>query len=604
MKADLRKVATQALDPEFPQPDSNGAGREDGTGGDAARPLLAPPGFHRRIEELVQEFERDANGIRAQLRDLQATDPGAFLAASVEVLKTRAETRGGHYLVALMLANDLLIPALCLPSLSSREAVALARAASRIDSMVDVAVARCLADGVGAAGSYDDRAAVRLMDVLCEISSGQRILPWLMRLLRQPNEDLRSKAVLIIGRHSRSVRWLAQRLAESDTRVRANAVEALWDVDQGEVRELLESAARDADNRVAGNALLGLYRLGECAAIPDILAMAGNPSAMFRSTAAWVMGESGDSRFSEAAAAMLRDADPTVRKHAFSALGRIKEGTPRTEPELRVSGRFPAGGSKGTRRLQLAVVRRERGDPPVLLPTQIIVSEGRQNVVSYKVMVHPPPEPMSVVFVFPAAAAPADGPYTRGALACLPSKRPADLWAVVPYSPARFGDTEAERDMSALPPDFSAVPDVVSSSLKRPIERPQCTDLWSAIWRSVVSDRPAARGKRHVIVLASETIGRVAGHGLIAAMKNAGVLLQAVSTTRNPAIEDFCEQVGGVLRIAESATDAGHLVEQACLNSLARYSVTWQPITPDAASVRVRVQSPAGWGEAVIALPG
>jgi hypothetical protein len=582
----------------------NDAGREDGTGGDAARPPLVPPGFRRRIEELVQEFERDANGIRALLRDLQAEDPDAFLAASVEVLKTRAETRGGHYLVALLLANDLLIPALCWPSLSSREAVALARAASQIDSMVDVALARCLADGVGAAGSDDDRAALRLMDILSEISSGQRILPWLMRVLRHSNEDLRSRAVLMIGRHSRSVRWLAQRLAESDTRVRANAVEALWDVDQGEVRDLLESAARDADNRVAGNALLGLYRLGECAAIPDILAMAGNPSAMFRSTAAWVMGESGDARFSEAAAAMLRDADPEVRKRAFWALGRIRAATPRTEPELRVSGRFPAGASKGARRLQLAVVRREGGEPPVLLPTQIIVSEGRQNVASYKVTVHLPPEPMSVVFVFPAAAAPADAPYTLGALTCLSSKRPADLWAVVPYSPARFGDTEAERAMSALPPDFSAVPEVVSSCLKQPIEQPQCTDLWSAVWRSVASDKPAARSKRYVIVFAAETIGRVAGHGLIAAMKNAGVLVQVVSTAGNPAIEEFCERVGGILRIAESAADAGHLVEQACLNSLARYSVTWQPITPDAAPVRVRVQSPAGWGETIIALPG
>lgn len=572
-------------------------------GSDVASPRLAPPGFRRRIEELVQEFERDANGIRALLRDLQAVDPEAFLAASAEVLKTRAETRGGHYLVALLLANNLLIPALCLPSLSSREAVALARAASQIDSMLDVAVARCLAGGMGAAATDADRAAVRLMDILSEISSGQRVLPWLMRLLRHSNDNLRSKVVLMIGRRSRSVRWLAQRLAESDTRVRANAVEALWDVDHGDVRELLESAARDADDRVAGNALLGLYRLGECTAIPDILAMAGNASAMFRSTAAWVMGESGDTRFSEAAAAMLRDADPVVRKRAFWALDPIKAATPRSEPELRVSGRFPAGASEGTRRLQLAVVRREGKEPPVLLPTQIVVSEGRQNVASYKVTVHPPPEPMSVVFVFPASAAPAATSYTRGALACLSSKRPADLWAVIPYSPARCGDTEAERAMSAESPDFSAVPAVVGRSLKAPVEQPQCTDLWSAIWRAVASDKPAARGKRHLIIFAAETIGRVAGHGLIAAMKNSGVLVQAVSTAENPALGEFCEQVGGVLRIAESA-DVSHLVEQACLNSLARYSVTWQPITSDAAFVRVRLQSPAGWGEAVVALPG
>lgn len=52
------------------------------------------------------------------------------------------------------------------------------------------------------------------------------------------------------------------RLGESDPRVRANAIESLWGVDSPEARTLLSFATNDANNRVVGNALLGLYHLG------------------------------------------------------------------------------------------------------------------------------------------------------------------------------------------------------------------------------------------------------------------------------------------------------------------------------------------------------
>ena len=97
------------------------------------------------------------------------------------------------------------------------------------------------------------------MEILGEISDRILILPSLMRLLRNANPHLRSKAALMIGRGSRSLTWAKRRLTDSDTRVRANAVEALWGMDTPEARELLDAASRDGNNRVAGNAWLGLY---------------------------------------------------------------------------------------------------------------------------------------------------------------------------------------------------------------------------------------------------------------------------------------------------------------------------------------------------------
>ena len=76
-------------------------------------------------------------------------------------------------------------------------------------------------------------------------------------------------------------------LTKRDPRVRANAIEALWGSDSALARGLFREASRDVNNRVAGNALLGLYLLGDTSAVPQILKMAAQPDPLFRATAAW-----------------------------------------------------------------------------------------------------------------------------------------------------------------------------------------------------------------------------------------------------------------------------------------------------------------------------
>jgi hypothetical protein len=161
----------------------------------------------------------------------------------------------------LMVANGMLVRALCEASLSRDQALVLARAAVRVDPMADVQLARKLADSAfGQGETISD--PVRIMEILAEIADPTRVLPSLMRLLRHSNPYLRSKVVKMIGQGSRSVRWVRSKLGENDPRVRANAVEALWGVDSAEARGLLHFAASDGSNRVIGNALLGLYYLG------------------------------------------------------------------------------------------------------------------------------------------------------------------------------------------------------------------------------------------------------------------------------------------------------------------------------------------------------
>jgi HEAT repeat protein len=276
---------------------------------------------------LSKDFDGQAPENRRLIRDLAEHDWHVFYSAAVEVLKRQHDSHCGLYLIKLLIGRDLLIDALCDPALSREQATAVARAASRIDSMTDVILARFLAERGASDDTVRPAELMRLMEIMVEVSSFVRVLPALKRMARHPNPHVRSKAVLMIGRGNPASGWLQNRFAESDPRIRANTVEALWGVDSEETRGLLLAAARDDNNRVAGNALLALFRLGEDSAAPELRKMAANESALFRATSAWVMGEIADPQFAGVLARLVGDSSQMVRKRAFSALGKIAAKT-------------------------------------------------------------------------------------------------------------------------------------------------------------------------------------------------------------------------------------------------------------------------------------
>jgi hypothetical protein len=269
-----------------------------------------------------RNFDRDGGESRRLIRELSEQNKRTFYTAAVEVLKNQHDSACGLYLIKLLIGRDLLVDALCDPSLTREQVMAIARVATRIDSMTDVTLARFVADRDTADGLVPPAELMRLMEIMVEVSNFARILPALKRMARHPNPHVRSKAVLMIGRGNPAAGWLQNRLAEPDPRIRANTVEALWGVNTDEARGLLLAAARDDNNRVVGNALLALYRMGEPSAEADLRKMAENGSAAFRATAAWAMGEIADPRFTGALARLMGDASQMVRKRAFAALGK------------------------------------------------------------------------------------------------------------------------------------------------------------------------------------------------------------------------------------------------------------------------------------------
>ncbi len=547
----------------------------------------------------MEHFDRDPSNGRKLIREMLEAGREAFLDNALAVLRAQPEAPGGHYLVTLLVANELLLPALCHPSVSREQAVALARGALRVDSMADMTLAKALISG--------DQEAVadpkRLMDILDEISDGTRILPTLLRLLRHDDPHIRSKAVLMIGRGSRGVRWVERRLADENPRVRANAIESMWGLDSPDARGLLQKALQDPHNRVAGNAVLGLYLLGDCSIIPELLKMSESGAPLRRSTATWVMGETGDPRFLNAIQERLRDADPMVRRRAYWALSRIKAAAAKLAQaaEWHMAARFrpPERGSKA-RYVRLAVASADGKEVPSILPTQFLLSEDGRPVHSYQVAEREVPAAFSVAFVFPKSVGRAEPPWVEGALRALQWKRNSDLWGIAPYRPDTGGEP---AQAAAEEPVFSAGPDAIRTSFQHSGRGVPCPDLWTALWSAVKGQERLVRGENRIIIFSDAVEERSAGLELISAIITSSTLVQATSTEDNPRLEEFCRKTRGLFRRVDGEEEASRAMEQACLQLLARYEISYPPAVPEAQNLKIRAQTPSGWAEMTLAIP-
>jgi HEAT repeat protein len=549
---------------------------------------------------VVRDFDRDAVANSQRIGEILQVEPEGFYLAAIEILKKDMDSRAAQYLVTLLVSQDLLFRALCDSALDPERATALARQAYRADPTVDIRLARQLADACNSPGADGTVMAERVLKILDEISDGTRILPSLMRILRNDNPYLRSKAVLMIGRSGRSLTWL-KRVWESDTRVRANAIEAVWGIDTAEARGLLEWGARHRNNRVAGNALLGLYKLGESSPLPELVKMAGHDSPRYRRTAAWVMGETGDPRFSEVLGRMIADSDGDVRKAVFAAVGRIRTAAAQA---LSAGGWLVAGscGPKdpgtGQRRVSVAVVTADGSESPRVLPVQFMLSENGQTVWSYRVVERMAPDPKSVIFLFPRNHS--GKPSDQSGLRCLLWNRFTDLWSAVPYSGAEASPSEAAEGLEL--PSFIANASTAARTFQEAPKRTDCTGFWTAVQRAVLPGNTALRGKRHVIVLAPDEVDGNADNALISAVKASRASIQVVSTSANPLLREFCRRIDGHFHYVEDNPAIEEAISLAYLSLLARYEIRYQPVFPDAASLKLRVHTPAGWGEMTVEL--
>jgi hypothetical protein len=273
----------------------------------------------------LEMYSEDPVRSAQTLTGLIGEDPSGFVRAAAGLLNER-DNPGFQMLVQVLAGGGGVAKQLCDPDLLQKpSAIELAQKIAAIDPGLDGKLVRLL-PGRGVSGS-DNRehnlGAERILELLDAISVSNRVVPMVAHLLRHPNARLRAKVSLLIARFTRNVRTAEDRLEESDSRMRANAVEGLWGDKTSRAASVLWRAVSDLDNRVVGNALFGLYELQDQSVIAHILSMASHGNPKFRATAAWTMGQTGDPQFVQALEKLTHDLYAPVRKSAVRGIERI-----------------------------------------------------------------------------------------------------------------------------------------------------------------------------------------------------------------------------------------------------------------------------------------
>lgn len=83
---------------------------------------------------------------------------------------------------------------------------------------------------------------------------------------------------------------ILRQLQAEDGRVRANAIEALWEVQTQEAADIFREVLGDAHHRVVVNVLIGLYRQNDPSAFERLLECARHASELHRAAAVWALG--------------------------------------------------------------------------------------------------------------------------------------------------------------------------------------------------------------------------------------------------------------------------------------------------------------------------
>ncbi len=185
---------------------------------------------------------------------------------------------------ALICRNDEVVDRVCDPERCRMQlAVAISRLASSADATFEARVARRIGVCARDRGAWSYRA----LDLLGSLSTGARVLPYLVHLVSDQDRFIRSRAALLAGRAKRDVHWMRSLLNDPDPRVRANAVESLWGM---RAEAEFAAARRDYHHRVSANAVVGLHITGGGNASGQIGDLLAHRDPLFQAAGAWAAG--------------------------------------------------------------------------------------------------------------------------------------------------------------------------------------------------------------------------------------------------------------------------------------------------------------------------
>lgn len=279
------------------------------------------------VDRALEEYARRPD-IPTLLPSLSREYPEAFFASAVKHLEAEPSATVQELLGGLLARQESLLELIADPASCSRaSAVRVFRILLAIDPTLDFKLARMLPGRNDATQTrvLSESHAARAIEILDEASPDQRLLSVIGPLINSLNPKISSKAILFAGRRrANNPAWLSTQLGREDNRLRATVLESVWGVHSGVALRLLEECTLDANNRVAGNALVGLHLAKHPEVATKALEMSNADDPARRSSAAWAMGKIGSACFTGRLTEMLRDSDARVRSTALRSLARIR----------------------------------------------------------------------------------------------------------------------------------------------------------------------------------------------------------------------------------------------------------------------------------------
>jgi len=166
---------------------------------------------------------------------------------------------------------------------------------------------------------------VHLVNILEILGQESKIQSTLLRLSKEPDQRVRAtvaRALQIFSEAKQRLELTREFLQDEDTRVRANAIDALDIVDDQNVLDRLTELTRSSNSRERANAIKKLWEQGYRDFEISLVRMLHEPDEWTRASAVWVLGEIEAPHLQELIDESLKDPSPVVRENAVRAVGK------------------------------------------------------------------------------------------------------------------------------------------------------------------------------------------------------------------------------------------------------------------------------------------
>ena len=439
---------------------------------------------------------------------------------------------------------------------------------------------------------------IRIFECIC---SKPELLDHLLRLENLDHPRVRSKVVLTIGRLVQNTSWLREQLQDPNSRVRANAIEALWEVQVEGAEELLLRAAFDSNNRVIGNAAYGLYKLGNPKAVPILYSLLRHPDPLFRISGLWVVTQLGDPRFLE-----------YVQMPPAHRVEGEKEASLRATAQQRLAARLWSARFAGKLTLALSSFKMAGMEtrfarfsclssqpdicfgPPELSKLSFVIEEDGREIEEFECCWMDPVEKISSVIVAPASLSIRSQPLR----ALTEEATLGEAVSIVRYLPSSTSDVRDNRSWLAESQVIHLSNNFSSQSF------PIGNNLYEAILKGL-EKLNSSSGPRHLFLIVDRSVEGKLPANMQKLARISNIVIHAIVSEE--ADDELMQMLsvlslksGGTFLRSDSAEPLSAMVNSVRTRHASSCELSWTGFGKDPANTRIRCISGCGYGEITI----